>query len=84
MKTMRINLLCTAEQKVVGHIETDGDLSVATIKGMVVTDKEAAPSLESIKKGVAMTCARCHEPLYFSAQEGDPVIAMPGIAKGQV
>ena len=80
MKHVIVELICNAEGRLVGRIETGGSLDAQTIvRGLSVEDQVRCPDRKLIMDGVQLTCGRCYQPLYFRGEAGI-VPAMPGSA----
>jgi len=77
-----VELVCKTEDQVVARIETEGALDAKMIlRGITRVDPGRAPTVEKIRDGVQLLCGHCHEPLFFRAQDGELIAAMPGSAK---
>ena len=80
VKQVWVKLVCKTEDKVIANISApEGVLDYRRIiQGAVVADKARMPDTKLILDGVQLTCARCHEPLFFKAQDEVLFAAMPG------
>jgi len=84
-KNLTVELVCKAEGLIViADITTSGSLDAASIKaGLSGRDKRRCPLDKNILQGTIMSCNRCHEPLYFRAQDGELFAATPGELKAK-
>lgn len=75
---MSVEVVCQAENKVVGVVDTTGDLDAHTIRTGIRDRDQTRVNLTDIQDGAQMVCSACQEPLFFRAQDGALTAAMPG------
>lgn len=79
-----VELVCKTESVVVAKIETTGSLDAATIRrGMRVEDRSRCPTPNLVIDGAQLTCARCHNALFFRGVDGELFAANPGTLKAK-
>ncbi len=81
----KVEIVCKAEDLVIGIVETHGDLDAKTLRVGYepAGDKDHYIQRNLFMDGVQLTCPHCHEPLFFRAADGEMIAAMPGTARAE-
>ena len=79
----KVEIYCKNENVVVAVAEGAGVVDADAVKR--AADKDPArfpPDPSGIKDGLQLTCLRCQGRLWFRAQDGVLVLAIPGYVRG--
>lgn len=73
-----VEIVCKAEDVLVGRVTTSKGLNALAIRSGLQTIGTRCPTGKQIKDGLQMQCRHCYEPLFFRASDGECFAANPG------